>query len=366
MTSKGIVPVEATSSKFRGCIAPGRWTLCLGAGLSRGIVPTWFDLTLDIVNATFGSKYDRTTFENFVANSGWSLDAWIQAAANEFLATGRKLEDFNNLLESLLYQQLRNAASGAPIERHLIRVLNNPITVERNRIFEVCEFFESTYKDSSLLAVVRFLISAAKADRRPYAIITFNADTLLETLTYLFLRRDHYRGPPPHGHPRYYYKSVHRPTLIANHQIYEKANIFHCHGTVMPRQVSPSDPKDSRDRLVFLEQEYLRIAGTSASWPETLFLFHAQTTRMIFVGISMADANMRRWMSASEMELRQDYRRISKGKRINPEHLWITRRPSDPAMSRLKLVSMLHLGVRPAWIDEWVQLEGSLSNMLAH
>lgn len=363
--AKGVVAVDAMNRRFRGCIAPGRWTLCLGAGISRGLAPTWFDLALDVPNATFGATYEQLEFQKMVAESGWSLDAWIQAAANEFVATGRSLHDFNDLLESVLYGPIRKAAIGLAIEKHLIRVLNNPITAEKNRVIEVCDFFESVYKDSSLLGVVRFLINAARANRNPYAIITFNADTFLETLIYLFLRRDHYNGPGRHGHPPYYYKSVHRPTLIANRQIHEKTNIFHCHGTVMPRQTSDRTPRDSRDRLVFLEQEYLRIAGTTASWPETLFLFHAQTTRMIFAGLSMSDANIRRWMSASELEIGQDYTSVATGRRVNPEHLWLTRKPKDTASSRLKLVAMLHMGVRPAWLSDWSQLETALSNMLA-
>jgi hypothetical protein len=365
MASKGLVAVDATAPKFRGCVAPGRWTLCLGAGISRGITPTWFDLTMAIVNMTFGSHYDRPAFEQLVATSGWSLDAWIQAAANEFVVSGRTLDEFNDLLESILYDQLRKDASGLPVSRHLLQVLNDPTRSEKNRIFDVCEFFESTYKGASLIGVVHFLIAAAKTGRKPYAIITFNADTLLETLIYLFLRRDHYKGPGPHGNPLYHYKSVNRPTLIAHHQYKEKTSIFHCHGTIMPRLAAPPRPKDSRDRLVFLEQEYLRIASTTASWPETLFLFHAQTTRMVFAGLSMSDANIRRWMRASETELSLDYARVFSGKRVNPEHLWITRKPADITLTRLKLVSMLHLGIRPAWINDWAELEEALCNMLA-
>jgi SIR2-like domain len=279
--------------------------------------------------------------------------------------TGRTLEQFNDLIESLLYGGLRIDAGSLSIAKHLLNVLNSPIRAEKNRVIEVCDFFEHTYPNSSLLGVVRFLINAARANRKPHAIITFNADTLLETLIYLFLRRDHYRGPGPHGHPLYHYKSVNRPALIANHQHKEKTNIFHCHGTIMPKQAVPSRPKDSRDRLVFLEQEYLRIASTTASWPETLFLFHAQTTRMIFAGLSMSDANIRRWMSASETELSLDHELVFSGPRLNPKHFWVTRKPSNPELRRVKLVSMVHLGIRPAWIAEWAQLEAALSNMLA-
>jgi hypothetical protein len=365
MTSKGLVAVDAIDLKFRGSVAPGRWTLCLGAGVSRGITPSWFDLTLSIVNETFGSSYDLASFEKLVATSGWSLDAWIQAAANEFVISGRTLDEFNDLLESVLYSQLRKDVSGLPIEKHLLQVLNNPIRAEKNRVLAVCDFFDDRYKNSSLLGVVRFLIAAAKAGRKPYSIITFNADTLLETLIYLFLRRDHYTGPGPHGHPLYHYKSVNRPSLIAHHQYKEKTSIFHCHGTVMPRQTTPLRPKDSRDRLVFLEQEYLRISSITASWPETLFLFHAQTTRMLFTGLSMSDANIRRWMGASETELSLDHEVVFRGKRINPKHLWITKEPSDAALTRLTLVSMIHLGIRPAWIKDWTELEKALCNLLA-
>jgi SIR2-like domain len=133
----------------------------------------------------------------------------------------------------------------------------------------------------------------------------------------------------------------------------------------MPPPGAPGRVRDSRDRLIFLEQEYLRTASTSASWPETLFLFHAQTTRMIFAGLSMSDANIRRWMSASEAELALDHGHVFSGKRVNPEHLWITRKPTDAILARIELVSMLHLGIRPAWITSWAEVEVALSNLLA-
>jgi hypothetical protein len=267
-------------------------------------------------------------------------------------------------LESLLYDPLRKKAVGTPIERHLITVLNNPMMAEKNQIAAVCEFFEVNYGASSLLGVVRFLLRSASLQKNPYVIITFNADTFLETLVYLFERRDHYRGPGPYGHPLFHYVPILRPANMARFRAKGRSSIFHCHGTIMPHR-GATNPKDSRDRLVFLEQEYLPIASTSASWPETLFLFHAQTSRMIFMGLSMSDANVRRWMSASETEVSQDHDHIFVGKRINPEHLWITTRPTDPALERIKLVAMLHLGIRPAWIDDWAELEYALDNLLA-
>jgi hypothetical protein len=69
--------------------------------------------------------------------------------------------------------------------------------------------------------------------------------------------------------------------------------------------------------------------------------------------------------NASETELSLDHELVFSGPRLNPKHFWITRKPSNPDLQRLKLVSMVHLGIRPAWIAEWTELEVALSNMLA-
>jgi len=358
---KSLVAVDAATEKFRGCAGSGRWTLCVGAGLSRGIAPTWFDLTLRIINEVFSASYSAEQFDKLVADTGWSLDAWIQAGANDYKLRGKTDEEFTDLIESILYADLRKAASGLPLERYLIQVLNDARTTPRARVLEVCEFLESRFSQASVLGVARFLIAAAKAGKAPYSVITFNADTLLETLIDLLLRRDHYLGPGPYGHPDYFYKPVRRPQDISS----EKTFVFHCHGTIMPRSANANEgPSDGRDRLVFLEREYLRIASTSASWPETLFQFHSQTTRMLFVGLSMSDANIRRWMSSANDSVARDYELLGKGQRVNPQHLWFTRKPMDESLARLRLVSLLHLGIRPAWIDDWPQIEHALSNVL--
>ena len=85
---------------------------------------------------------------------------------------------------------------------------------------------------------------------------------------------------------------------------------------------------------------------------------------MIFVGLSISYANIRRWMLLTNEAVARDYELLAGGQRINPQHLWITSRPSDPALERLRLVSLLHLWVRPAWIDDWSQVAQGIANML--
>lgn len=361
MANGKLVSVEASHVKFRGQLNSSGWTLCIGAGISRDIAPSWFDLARNILNEVFSSHYTEAEFRKLIENSGWGLDAWIQAAANEYLLNGKTSEDFTDLIEDELYGKIKAKASGTRLAGDLVKVLNNPLQASKEHIIQVCEFFESNFPDCSLLETTHFLIDSEAAQKNPVAVLTFNADTLLETLIVLFERRKHYSGPGPYGHPLLPYRSVRRPSDAPRRGI----PIYHCHGAITPRSAGSSDHRDSRDRLIFLENEYLKVATTSAAWPESLFLFYAQTTRMVFLGLSMADSNIRRWMNSAYIEEKHDLTLIAKGTPVNPSHLWVTKRPADSALERINLVALNHLGIRPAWLDDWRFLRASLNNLIA-
>ncbi len=278
---------------LRGYLPVGRWCFCVGAGISRGIAPTWFALTNAVVNEVFGVSLDADAFNALVAKSGWSLDGWLQAAANEHLRLRKSLEDFTSIIESLLYSEIRQKAKGCGLERYLTAVLSFPQNEPKQRVMEVCDFLENSFSDCSLFNIARALIDSAKSGRGPRAVLSFNADTFLETYIDLYLRREHYKGPGPHGHPKYYFLSVSRTTTDEG----DKIPIYHCHGSIAPYYDLPARHRDARDRLVFLEREYLAMSSSRASWSETIFLFHAQSAKLAFAGLSMSDANIRRWMS---------------------------------------------------------------------
>lgn len=358
--TKKLKPVESWSPKFRGYLAPECWTLCVGAGISRGIAPNWIDLTRLVVNETFNAKISESEFKNIVQEYGWSLDSWIQAAANKCLNDGKNIEDFNNLIESHLYQKIREKANGLGLEKYLTKVLNHPRSAPKQSIIDVCDFIEETFPNCSLLQVGKFLIDAAKANKSPVSVLTFNADTFLETYIDLFLRREHYKGPGTHGHPIYYFVSITHPISTGGNKI----PIIHCHGSISPQFSDDKKPYDSRHRLVFLEDEYLSTNSSGASWPETVFHYHAQSTKLAFVGMSMSDSNIRRWMNSIKQEKQKDSV-IHKGShnQINPEHIWVNPKPKSKSKQELLLVSQIHLGVRPAWIKEWGSLGNSLNNL---
>jgi len=347
--SKKLKAVESWSPKFRGYLAPESWTLCVGAGISRGIAPNWIDLTRMVVNESFDAKISESEFQNIVQGYGWSLDSWIQSAANKYLNDGKNIEDFNNLIESHLYKKIREKAKGLGLEKHLTKVLNHPRSAPKQSIIDVCDFIEETFPNCSLLQVGKFLIEAAKANKSPVSVLTFNADTFLETYIDLFLRREHYKGPGPHGHPIYYFVSITHPISTGDN----KVPIIHCHGSISPQFSDDKKPYDSRHRLIFLEDEYLSTNSSGVSWPSAVFNYYAQSTKLAFVGMSMSDSNIRRWMKSTKQEKQKDSV-IHKGSinQINPEHIWINPKPKSKSEQELLLVSQIHLGVRPAWIKD--------------
>lgn len=354
--------LNAVDPKFRGHLASGKWTLCIGAGVSRGIVPTWEELTRRLVNETFGLTYSEIEFRKVVADSAWSLDSWIQACANHFRLEGRAEADFFEQIEKHLYGDLLTKAHKAGLHDVLVRVLDRPRKAAKDEVLKVCSFFETQYGDTSLLAVTRSLLRAGAQGKLPEAVITFNADTLLHTLLDLFQSREHYLGPPPHSHPKFLFKTVLRPLDSAN----ERVPIYHCHGAIKPKSAkSAISPRDSRDRLVFLESEYIRVATTSSSWPETLFMFHAQTTALLMLGFSMSDPNMRRWLALTNDSALHDLAAMSAATEMTPRHTWLTTQVSDAKLTLLRDEALVHLGVRPGWMPDWGKSERAITNLLA-
>jgi hypothetical protein len=362
-----VKPVRATDRACRGHLGYLRWTLCLGAGGSSQVVPSWLELARRLTNSVFGTLYTEAVFKDLVFRSGWGLDSWIQAAANHHQLRGGTPADFQVLVRDILYSDLLTEAKTAGVDSAVLAALNWPRQTTRRQVEAACAFFEARYGQTSLMALVRWLTACNKKGNLPYAIITFNAEPVLHSVFELFQRRDHFRGPPPHSHPEYCFTRITRPHFVprdadTNPDKVRKIPIYHCHGALIPKTGSPR-PAAAENNLVFLEQEYLKVSTTAATWPETLFMFHAQLSKMLFVGLSMSDPNLRRWLGLSAEAAKATP--IRRGEPWGPPHIWLTTEPTDPGLQQVSLVGLFHLGVRPAWIRDWPELEPALHNLTA-
>lgn len=115
------------------------------------------------------------------------------------------------------------------------------------------------------------------------------------------------------------------------------------------------------DDVVLSEEDYLGVTTNAATWPETVFMYHANFSRMVFVGMSMSDPNVRRWLGLSQAQSVAG--KIIRGGSARPPHLWIHKRPDDPNEQRILEADLQHLGVRPAWISGWPQLGDAMQNL---
>jgi hypothetical protein len=158
---------------------------------------------------------------------------------------------------------------------------------------------------TSLDAVVD-LIHAAQAAGKPVpAVITLNYDDLLETK----LRE---KGVPC--------TSVFKP-----YSKEEGVPIYHVHGFL------PRDGDIPEQDLVFTESQYHDISSSGFKWSVQTIMHHLYSHHVLFVGISMKDPNLRRFLDAANPDA------------DDPRHYTIRRDFSvaedemDSAMSKIRL-----------------------------
>lgn len=358
-------PFDGLDPRYRGSLARSAWSLCVGAGVSFGLVPTWQELTRRVLNEAFGATYDEAGLEALVKETRWSLDGLLQGAANKLALAGKPENAFGELLEAGLYEDLLSQADSVGLKESLGDALNNPRWLKKDKILQLTHFFEKSHGGSTLVMLSRSLAEAKEAHKGPQAVINFNADTLLFALLDLFLIRAHAGKIGKWEHPTYSFVRTLRGIdgLPAG-----GTPIFHCHGAVAPSpsgRLRKAKRRDSREHLVFTEADYLSIAGNVATWAQSLFLFHAQSSRLLIVGHSLSDPNIRKWLAWSLSSSLEEMAAVSTSTDITARHIWVARRPKDPMQREIQEISLLHLGVRVCWIDDWEQIGGVFENLLA-
>ena len=87
-------------------------------------------------------------------------------------------------------------------------------------------------------------------------------------------------------------------THSISHKKSDRIPFYFCHGLVpVPGQPRRRGSLQSIDKLVFSEAEYLQLANSSYSWQSTVFLDVCASKSVVFIGVSLSDSNMRRWLS---------------------------------------------------------------------
>lgn len=354
--------INLKENKFKNYLrqfSTTNWILCIGAGICKGILPDWFDLTLNLVNTIFGKSWYQEEFKKVSEEVGFSLNSWIQGCYNKLNSEGKTIEEFNKLLEDALYHDLLNKADKKNLKEPLIQFFESPKKIRKKPLLKLYEFFEENYSKTTLIQIVKALVLKETNAKLPSAIITFNADSLLHSLIILYSIKYHYDCTGEFSNPKESFRKVTRTFQTWGDCI----PIYHLHGSLSPTGTKKTFD-DSRDSLIFLESSYNNVASNMYSWAQTNFLYSAQNFKLVFLGLSMSDPNIRRWLSWTNEAYIEELSAETNGKAQSLPHLWIKTRASNDDIQEFMDLSLRHMGVKIGLIDNWDKVEETLKKIM--
>lgn len=353
--------IEIKSWKAFNYLNNNNWTLCLGAGICAGILPNWMELTRNVTNEVFGYTWDWKEFKVKTDEVGFSLDSWLQSALNRTIQNGKTIDDFNLILEKHLYEKLIQKAESYGLGEAISVMIHNPHWIKKNELLGIVEFFEKEFPNSTLLQLKNVLLDKDEKLSRPESIITFNADPILHSLMVIFAVYDNYQSTGDYKYPIEDYVRVTRPFETGK----DKIPILHLHGAIYPS--IPQNRKlknDARDNLIFSESSYTKAAGIMSGWAQNVFSYKSTNNRMVFLGLSMSDPNIRKWLNWSADNTNSQLEIFTGYTNNVIKHLWIKPKPKDIELEDFFNSSLIHLSTKPAYMDSWDDVEIGLLNLM--
>ena len=186
--------------------------------------------------------------------------------------------------------------------------------------------------EDTLSVIARALVQehARGPARRIQRVVSFNADDLLERACARLSPR----------------KPVLRPVTRASHHPErglgeQPIPCYHLHG-YLPAPGSAPWHLASPDALVFTEAQYWRSVAMPLSFANRVMAFALHDTRCLFIGLSMTDLNVLRWLAARADEIEVDKRNQFSPREQSPSridgavrralerHFWIHTPRDDP------------------------------------
>jgi len=267
----------------------GGVTLIVGAGVSmpRGI-PDWNTLARSVW------KHALKDFPN-----PWSRQPG---------SSPKDLPQFLPIVFELAYQKLGEPAFFDLLKHHLYRTANFPFT---DRTFPRL--------NESLAVIAQLLVAEhrRKGRRRIASVITLNADDFLEQA---IARAAGVRGELSEA-------GIIGAITRSTHRILPSATIpiYHVHG-FLPTDLWTTG-QSPRRMLVFTDLQYWATSATASSFANRIVSAALSEGKCIFVGVSMRDINLLRWLALRGLDRERDQADFAQKRMLR----WINNRsPDDP------------------------------------
>lgn len=279
----------------------GMVTLVLGAGvsMSRG-VPGWRDLAADLLVATTGERPN-----------------WLRSHPDDWTHLHRARERLrgelpDSFLDRLVVDMCEPHPLSLPmvferVEAELAR-RQCPQGTEDDVVESLAGLIrESMYRNvqrtrkKDTLRVLADLLRSEQQRTNPRVarVITFNADDLLE--------REVHAGLDPDDPPVVWVlaRASHHPAPPVGAGGQRPVPVYHVHG-YLPRDPEERSWADAPDTLVFTDAQYWSSVASPMSFANRVMVHAMHDSHCIFIGLSMTDLNITRWLGVRYNEIVAD------------------------------------------------------------
>ncbi|MCU6791912.1 SIR2 family protein [Paenibacillus sp. WQ 127069] len=328
------------------------WSLCVGAGISRPAFSDWGTLVRKLISRIDG---DDNANKIIKLLEEFGPDALIQAACN---ILDLSVEEFSILISEQLYGDIKNQ-----MEKNEWKIFSkalsvtSPAEMKKELWLETINIIEKYFKNTSAYQIAKVIAPILGEELKPNAILSFNAEPLLFTLINSFLCERFNFDPNTKKYMDFVTRSI-------SNKNKDRLTYTFCHGFLpIPNQIQKRGLV-SIDKLVFSENEYLSLANNSYSWQSSTFYNICSSQPVVFIGVSLTDPNMRRWLAWIHFNRTNELFTI-KGKSISSTtHFWMRKVPDNLEEIKWIEATVAHLGVRLVWINDWSEVGETLLEML--
>ena len=208
----------------------------------------------------------------------------------------------------------------------------------------------------TLSTIADVLIKDRQSDQpKIRRVITFNVDSLLEEH---ILERS--KKIKPHPITQWYQSAMHFKSGI---------DIYHLHGFLPSDKYKPYEGKknqpkyeDPSKELVFGDDEYWDMTSRPSSLPNVVMLNALHDSHCVFIGLSMTDPNIARWLALRANEIKASKRQqAGKSDRLGTllsRHYWI-----EAETDSLRVAWLKSRGVRTLKLSDWDDLQKTFQSV---
>ena len=338
------------------------WVLCIGAGVNAPVLPDWDNLVKTLIEETFGASF-LATYGEIQVRKSWSADSWIQVCLNRFLDTGGTYEKFRSVLSDIIYHPLYIGRSAT--ERALLtKGFSRSGKLGKKEFFTFGDILIDAFKNTTVFALANILCEEKYAKKLPFAILNFNADIILDILVFILNKRNLAARNNNFDDPPLILNRISNRVAAQNYfRMFEnRIPVYHIHGSVFPSDQHAKHAQQVSD-LVFEENSYADMAQNAYAWGQTIFLSLCQDRQMVFLGLSMKDPNIRKWLIFSQTQDNETLTDIAQVKDFTGRHIWIDRAAGTKDPLLLDYLTR-HLGVKIATIHNWERVGPALKSLV--